>query len=136
MYEDHGHILVVDDHRTTRLRLSLGLRQQGHIVSEAENGRQALEKLQAESFDLVLIGNLTDYFSDDELHTLCAEIGIDYERLRGQGRAARANELEPDGDTAPDAHYAWPAADRSILQSVHPRSVPPQNRRRRLCHQP
>lgn len=55
MYEDHGHILVVDDHRTTRLKLSLGLKQQGHTVSEAENGRQALEKLRAESFDLVLL---------------------------------------------------------------------------------
>jgi class 3 adenylate cyclase len=55
MYEGHGHILVVDDHRTTRLKLSLGLKQQGHTVAEAENGRQALEKLKAESFDLVLL---------------------------------------------------------------------------------
>jgi class 3 adenylate cyclase len=55
MFESHGHILVVDDHRTTRLKLSLGLKQQGHTVAEAENGRQALEKLKAESFDLVLL---------------------------------------------------------------------------------
>lgn len=55
MYDDHGHILVVDDHPTTRLKLSLGLKQQGHTVAEAENGRQALEQLKAESFDLVLL---------------------------------------------------------------------------------
>ena len=55
MIHDHGHILVVDDHRTTRLKLSLGLQQQGHTVAEAENGRQALEKLRAESFDLILL---------------------------------------------------------------------------------
>ncbi len=55
MFEGHGHILVVDDHRTTRLKLSLGLQQQGHTVREAENGRQALDKLKAESFDLVLL---------------------------------------------------------------------------------
>jgi class 3 adenylate cyclase len=55
MFEGHGHILVVDDHRTTRLKLSLGLKQQGHSVAEAEDGRQALEKLKAELFDLVLL---------------------------------------------------------------------------------
>ena len=55
MFEEQGHILVVDDHRTTRLKLSLGLKQQGHTVTEAENGRQALEKLRAEPFDLVLL---------------------------------------------------------------------------------
>lgn len=55
MFDDHGNILVVDDHRTTRLKLSLGLQQQGHTVAEAENGRQALEMLRAEAFDLILL---------------------------------------------------------------------------------
>jgi two-component system cell cycle response regulator len=50
-----GHILVVDDHRTTRLKLSLGLKQQGHRVAEAEDGVRALERLRAERFDLVLL---------------------------------------------------------------------------------
>jgi adenylate cyclase len=52
---NHGHILVVDDLRTNRLKLSLGLKQQGHTVAEAENGRQALDMLRAEPFDLVLL---------------------------------------------------------------------------------
>jgi len=55
MYEDHGKILVVDDHPTTRLKLSLGLQQQGHTVVEAENGVQALKKLRTDAFDLVLL---------------------------------------------------------------------------------
>lgn len=55
MTNTHGHILVVDDHRTTRLKLCLGLKQQGHTVGEAENGMQALEKLRDEKFDLVLL---------------------------------------------------------------------------------
>jgi len=55
MFDDHGKILVVDDHRTTRLKLSLGLQQQGHTVVEAENGIQALGKLRSDSFDLVLL---------------------------------------------------------------------------------
>src|SRR5512138_3095844 len=52
---NQGHILIVDDLRTNRLSLSFGLKQQGHTVAEAENGRQALEMLRAESFDLVLL---------------------------------------------------------------------------------
>ncbi len=55
MFEDHGRILVVDDHPTTRLKLSLGLQGQGHTVEEAENGVQALEKLRTDAFDLVLL---------------------------------------------------------------------------------
>jgi len=55
MFDDRGNILVVDDHPTTRLKLSLGLQQQGHSVMEAENGVQALEKLRSDSFDLVLL---------------------------------------------------------------------------------
>jgi len=42
---------------------------------------------------ILLRRNLTDYFSDDELRALCSEIKVDYERLRGQGKAARASEL-------------------------------------------
>ena len=52
---NHGHILVVDDLPTNRLKLSLGLKQQGHTVREAEQGRQALDMLRAEHFDLVVL---------------------------------------------------------------------------------
>ena len=50
-----GHVLVVDDNRINRLKLSRALTQRGHTVSEAENGRVALEMLRAELFDLVLL---------------------------------------------------------------------------------
>ena len=55
MFNDNGKILVVDDHPTTRLKLSLGLQQQGHAVAEAGNGLQALERLRSDSFDLILL---------------------------------------------------------------------------------
>lgn len=51
----HGHILVVDDNPTNRLTLSIGLKQQGHSVTVAEDGRQALEILRTQPFDLVLL---------------------------------------------------------------------------------
>lgn len=52
---ESGHILVVDDNKMNRLLLARGLEQEGHRVSFAENGRQALEMLREERFDLVLL---------------------------------------------------------------------------------
>ncbi len=58
MAEEHGRILVVDDNRINRLRLSLSLEQQGHSVVLAENGQQTLDLLKAEPFDAVLLDNV------------------------------------------------------------------------------
>ncbi len=55
MAERQGRILAVDDNRLNRLKLAHGLGQQGHRVSLAEDGRQALEMLRAETYDLVLL---------------------------------------------------------------------------------
>ena len=50
-----GHLLVVDDNKVNRLLIARNLEQQGHKVAFAENGRQALEILRCQSFDLVLL---------------------------------------------------------------------------------
>ena len=50
-----GHLLVVDDNKVNRLLLGRGLEQQGHRVAFAENGRQALEILHQNEFDLMLL---------------------------------------------------------------------------------
>jgi phosphoserine phosphatase RsbU/P len=50
-----GTLLVVDDNESNRALLARRLRRQGYTVSLAENGRQALEKLRARRFDLVLL---------------------------------------------------------------------------------
>jgi signal transduction histidine kinase len=55
MAEEHGHILVVDDNRVNRLKLLMSLQQQGHTVSMAESGQQALNMLRGGSFDVVLL---------------------------------------------------------------------------------
>lgn len=52
---DPGHLLVVDDNKVNRILLARGLEGQGHKVETADNGKQALEKLRADSFDLVLL---------------------------------------------------------------------------------
>ncbi len=55
MTELQGKVLVVDDNRTNRLKLSISLKQQGHTAELAEDGHQAMERLRAESFDVVLL---------------------------------------------------------------------------------
>lgn len=55
MTEIHGHLLVVDDNRTSRLKLALGLKEQGHQVDLAEEGQQALAMVRAGAYDVVLL---------------------------------------------------------------------------------
>jgi CheY-like chemotaxis protein len=50
-----GRLLVVDDNEMNRDLLSRRLNQQGHRVANARNGREALEMIAAEEFDLVLL---------------------------------------------------------------------------------
>jgi class 3 adenylate cyclase len=53
---EHGaRLLVADDNKVNRLLLMRSLELQGHRVAAASNGRQALEMLQAEPFDLLLL---------------------------------------------------------------------------------
>jgi PleD family two-component response regulator len=50
-----GRILVVDDHKTNRLKMSFAVKKEGHEVETAENGVEAMEMLNAKPFDLVLL---------------------------------------------------------------------------------
>ena len=55
MSGEHGRILVVDDNRMNRLKLSLSLEQQGHTVVVAEDGQQALDAIKSQPPDVVLL---------------------------------------------------------------------------------
>jgi class 3 adenylate cyclase len=50
-----GQMLVVDDNRLNRLLLTRALEQQGHYVSNAENGRIAMNMLRSQLFDVLLL---------------------------------------------------------------------------------
>jgi two-component system response regulator len=52
---EHGFLLIVDDNETNRDLLAHHLESQGHTVAQAQNGRQALEMIQKDRFDLVLL---------------------------------------------------------------------------------
>ncbi len=55
MKPEAGFILVVDDNEANRDVLSRRLKRQGHNVAVAEHGRQALDMLQVQAFDLILL---------------------------------------------------------------------------------
>lgn len=50
-----SRLLIVDDNRVNRILLAHAVERMGHQIETAENGRQALEKLRAHPFDLVLL---------------------------------------------------------------------------------
>jgi adenylate cyclase len=70
-----GYMLVVDDNRMNRLLLSRALEQQGHKVAFAANGRQALEMLHQQSFDIVLLDVLMPELDG---YQVLAQLGADH----------------------------------------------------------
>jgi CheY-like chemotaxis protein len=52
---DRGRVLVAEDNAVARNLASLMLRRMGHEVVAVENGREAVERLSVESFDVVLM---------------------------------------------------------------------------------
>lgn len=75
MPDSRGRILVVDDNRLNRMMLERALVQQGYAVGTAEDGRQALDRLAAEPFDIVLLDILMPEM--DGYETLAAIKGDD-----------------------------------------------------------
>lgn len=55
MKNQTGHILVVDDNRMNRIKISRSVQRFGHTVVMAANGQKALDALKNDSFDLVLL---------------------------------------------------------------------------------
>jgi signal transduction histidine kinase len=51
----NGRILVVDDEELNRILLATNLRQSGYHVEMAEDGKQALQLLRAQAFDVILL---------------------------------------------------------------------------------
>lgn len=55
MEKARGKILVVDDDAFIRLLITSTLEEEGYIIQTAENGKQGLERVLNESFDLILL---------------------------------------------------------------------------------
>jgi CheY-like chemotaxis protein len=67
MTNETGSILIVEDDPINRILLSTCLHEEGHTIRTAENGRQALDLLNSEHFDLVLLDLLMPEMDGFEL---------------------------------------------------------------------
>ena len=74
------HILVVDDDKNTRKLIEEVLRRENFTVSTSENGKDALEKLDGEHIDLVVLDVMMpkkDGFAlAQEIRTVNSEVPI------------------------------------------------------------
>jgi len=70
---DHGSLLVVDDNEINRDVLSRRLVQRGYRVAVAADGRQALQMLMNQPFDLVLLDIMMPGLSGFEVLTILRE---------------------------------------------------------------
>jgi len=68
---ESSRILVIDDEESIRMTVSMTLRHAGYVVDTAENGKQAVEKAQANFYNLALIDiRLPDMEGTELLTTL------------------------------------------------------------------
>jgi CheY-like chemotaxis protein len=63
------HILLADDEDSVREAIGMLLMIDGHVVTEASNGKEALERFQKEPFDLVITDFKMPEMQGDELAT-------------------------------------------------------------------
>ena len=73
VHSDYGSLLVVDDNEINRDVLSRRLTQRGYRVAVAADGRQALQMLLAQPFDLVLLDIMMPGMSGFEVLTILRE---------------------------------------------------------------
>ena len=55
MADTAARLLIVEDNKVNRLLLARSVEMQGHLITQVENGRAALEILRCEPFDLLLL---------------------------------------------------------------------------------
>ena len=73
-----GHLLVVDDNEMNRDLLSRRLSKKGYRIQVAEGGAKALEMIEDEAFDLVLLDDVWDWMGGtgpgDDVSVLVVQI--------------------------------------------------------------
>ncbi len=71
-----AHILIVDDEEKMRYLLSIMLERRGHLVEQAGDGAEALEKIRATAFDLVITDIKMPRMDGNELLSKIAEMDM------------------------------------------------------------
>jgi two-component system, chemotaxis family, chemotaxis protein CheY len=114
-------VLIVDDHPINRRLPEVILRDAGWLTDEAENGEQALAKLAAGSFEVVLLDISMPGMSGEEV---CRRIRAD-ERLKHlRVIAYTAHAIEESRPSLMQAGFDWllikPISRQSLLEALDP----------------
>ena len=75
MAERSARILLVDDEQSIQTLLSYPLRKEGYDVVQATDGRQALDRFDEQSFDLVVLDLMLPKVDGLEVCRLAAAAG-------------------------------------------------------------
>jgi|CXWL01.1.fsa_nt_gi signal transduction histidine kinase len=103
---DRRRILVVDDEEAIRQLLTGVLEMDGHDVSIAGNGREALDKVKAGAFDLIITDIKMPVMGGPDM----------YNRLREEGNPLADRVIFITGDTvAPDTRKFLQGIDNTVL---------------------
>src|SRR5919201_1212142 len=94
--ESGAHVLVVDDDPVNRSLLARSLEREGHRHAIAENGREALEMLRAEPFDVVLLDVLMPEMGADDYLPKPFDPVLLRARMNGSLTKKRLHDLERD----------------------------------------
>jgi len=113
-------ILVVDDDAQALDVMSEMLRLEGHSVTVAENGRRAVEKIQHDSFDLVI----TDLIMPEkegletiaDIRKYCGDMPII--AISGGGRVGPADYLETARFIGANMTLAKPFGRQELIKAV------------------
>jgi|LNFM01.1.fsa_nt_gb two-component system, chemotaxis family, chemotaxis protein CheY len=115
------HVLIVDDHPINRRLPEVILRDAGWLTDEAENGEQALAKLAAGSFEVVLLDISMPGMSGEEV---CRRIRADEHLKHLRVIAYTAHAIEESRPALVQAGFDWllikPISRQSLLEAIDP----------------
>src|SRR4051812_9935285 len=89
-----ARILIVDDEKNVRRSLSLTLEDAGHEVAVAEDAIRAMERVRAESFDLLVLDIRIGEISGIQLFQKLREVGVLIPVLFMSGNASLTEAVE------------------------------------------
>ncbi len=115
--DKNPRILVIDDDRVIRQTIAVTLEDEGYSVDTAENGREAIEKANANFYNLAIVDwRLPDFEGTKLLHKL-KETTPKMARIMLTGYPSMNNAIEAVNERA-DAFLTKPVAIEKLLAKM------------------
>ena len=113
-------ILLADDQPEVREMTKLMLGMDGHIVTEAVNGQEALELFAQERFDLVITDYLMPLMKGDELARNIKKLAPSEPILMITGSAAEFGGVQGSADAVLNKPFGLEELRRAVAQLFQP----------------